>query len=659
MKKYLISFLILFASSVAFAQLEVKEGSFNEVPGFVNINPDPNYQTDDNDLPFAIIKVKTENINDKQRRKLLFEGNAGTFVLLEYKTGEVWVYLTARYADYLKISHPDFSSTEFTFPYDLKPKQGYELTLVNTTNYKTISEEPDYNYLIVKADQPNAMIYFDDVFMGKYECSKLFKVGEQHKWRIDCDLYHSENGESIIVAGGPITIEKTLKPAYGFINVTSEPENGAMVYIDNINVGVTPFKSDKIKSGQHKVKIIKEMYNEALQTITVTDGNTSDVKMTMSAKFVNVMVKTNAESYIYIDNVKKGKGKWSGRLSEGKHVFEAKKESHKVSLMSTDIVLGKDVEIIIPDPEPIYGSINVTSDPIGASIIIDGKDIGTTPRIIKNILIGNHTVVFEKNGYNSETKKIKVSEGEMIDIAATLSIGKTVTITTNCPNAKIYVDGKEIGVYKITTVLSYGKHSILAKQGNKSAYKEVYVSAYVNGYSVNLVLEKETLASYNKNGYKYIALHIAPCQYGDLSYGLTMGSVKKFGWFASLSSSFNLHGYNFDYECDKTFFVNGSYPGYSGTKSYTRMSAIVGLIGHIDWQVVMWKLGLGYGMTAISYETINGYWVKNTSLSYEGFDVLIGVQGNLRGCVISLDWVTTNFKQVEMRLGIGYGRKNR
>lgn len=131
MRRLLLSFVIFLISMTAFAQLEVKIGSFKEVPGFVNINPDQNYQTDDNDLPFAVIKVRTENINDKQRRELTFRGNAGTFIVLEYKDGEVWVYLTAKYADYLKISHPDFSSIEFTLPYDLEPKKGYEMTLVN------------------------------------------------------------------------------------------------------------------------------------------------------------------------------------------------------------------------------------------------------------------------------------------------------------------------------------------------------------------------------------------------------------------------------------------------------------------------------------------------------------------------------------------------
>lgn len=130
-KRILIILIPLILSLQSFAQLEVKEGSFKEVPGFVNINPDENYQTDDNDLPFAVIKVRTENINDKQRRDLRFEGNAGTFIMLEYKIGEVWVYLTAKYADYIKISHPDFSSIEFALPFDLEPKKGYEMILVN------------------------------------------------------------------------------------------------------------------------------------------------------------------------------------------------------------------------------------------------------------------------------------------------------------------------------------------------------------------------------------------------------------------------------------------------------------------------------------------------------------------------------------------------
>lgn len=136
MKRFAAILFLFLLSLSAMAQLEVKSGSFKEVAGFVNINMD--IQTDDNDVPFAVLKVKTENINDKQRRELLFQGDAATFIECEYKVGEVWVYLTYK-ATYLKISHPDLSSTEFWFPFDMEPKKGYELTLVN--NAKLSEEE--------------------------------------------------------------------------------------------------------------------------------------------------------------------------------------------------------------------------------------------------------------------------------------------------------------------------------------------------------------------------------------------------------------------------------------------------------------------------------------------------------------------------------------
>lgn len=127
-RKFLFLLFTFFLSIPLFAQLEVKEDSFKEVAGFVNINTEIMY--DDNDKPYAVIKVKTENMDNKQRRELKFEGDARTFIELEYKVGEIWVYISY-YATYLKVSHPDFGSTEFWFPYDMKGKKGYELTIVN------------------------------------------------------------------------------------------------------------------------------------------------------------------------------------------------------------------------------------------------------------------------------------------------------------------------------------------------------------------------------------------------------------------------------------------------------------------------------------------------------------------------------------------------
>ncbi|MBQ6083150.1 MAG: hypothetical protein IJK92_02180 [Bacteroidales bacterium] len=164
-RKLTILLLAIILSFPAFAQLEVKPDSFKEVKGFVNINLD--IQSDDNDVPYAIVKVKTENINDKQRRELLFQGDAATFIELEYKVGEVWVYLTYK-ASYLKISHPDLSSTEFWFPFDMEPKKGYELTLVNKTQ-SDIDEQAIINLIDQRLENTNPATLTESVSIDGYK----------------------------------------------------------------------------------------------------------------------------------------------------------------------------------------------------------------------------------------------------------------------------------------------------------------------------------------------------------------------------------------------------------------------------------------------------------------------------------------------------------
>ena len=493
MRRFLLLLFSIFLSITAFAQLEVKKGSFKEVPGFVNVNHDENYQFDDNNLPFAVIKVRTENISDKQRRELRFDSNMAVGIILEYHTGEVWVYLTAKYADYLKISHPDFSSIEFTIPFDLQPKKGYELTLVNKTG---MTPEVDvYNYLVVTADQPNAAVYIDDVFEGEQFAQKSFMAGEKHSWRIECELYHTESGEAVIPdkVGENVTIEKKLRPAFGYLNVTSSPESGAIVYVDGKKVGVTPFTTDKLASGEHKVRVMKEMYSAVEKTFTVTDGNTTQALMTMSANFVNVTVTTDSESDIYVDNESKGKGSWSGRLSDGNHAFEARKASHRNSVENIKLTLGKNESIVIPNPTPIYGTIDISTNPIGANIIIDGKNFGTTPRVLTNVLVGTHELKLEKSGCAPVTKTITLDDKNKLTINEKLQTGREISISTDKSGDQIYVDGNYLGTSPMTTILSFGEHEVKALRDDKGVSRKILVAQTGGDTSVKLAFATDAI----------------------------------------------------------------------------------------------------------------------------------------------------------------------
>ena len=223
-RKILLLFFAIVLSSPLFAQLEVKEGSFKEVAGFVNINTEKMY--DDNDKPYSVLKVRTENINDRQRRELKFGGDAQTFFEIEYKDGEVWLYISY-YATFLKISHPDLSSTEFYFPFDMEPKKGYEMTLVNKP---TIDEE------IIK------------------RIEKLENANNEAKVEQPVEK--------------PKEQPKEQQKEFGYLTVKSTPK-GACVLIDNRIVGVTPYLSEAVTVGNHKISVTLEGYEPDAKRVVV------------------------------------------------------------------------------------------------------------------------------------------------------------------------------------------------------------------------------------------------------------------------------------------------------------------------------------------------------------------------------------------------------
>ena len=414
MKRILLVIFTLISLN-AFSQLQVKEGSFRYVPG--GVIDDKEEYTDGNDLPMALIKISTENIPEQERMRLVFVGNRATQIIKKPKTGSMWIYISAEAATFIDIRHPDYGTYKYRLPEELCDYCVYEMVLQYIPIVPVTSDEaakPKKTYLIVKSDQADARVYIDDELLNTQEASKPVDVGTTHTWKIECNMYHSETGS--VTVTDRTTIDKELRPNFGYINISSNPEQGAKAFVDGEYIGVTPIKTDKIKSGEHKVMVMKDMYKMKEQSFTVNDGQTTNATLNMSANFVNVTITTDSQSDIYVDEEYKGKGKWTGRLSDGSHIFEARKTGHKQSRKSLDLVMGENKTITLDAPTPINGTIDIDSSPMGATIYIDGKHYGETPNYISDILIGEHELKLTKQGCVEIKKTIIIKEGETLTI---------------------------------------------------------------------------------------------------------------------------------------------------------------------------------------------------------------------------------------------------
>lgn len=606
--------LVIFAliSLNTFAQLQVKEGSFKYVPGGV-IDNKLEY-TDGNDLPMALIKISTENIPEQERLRLVFVGNRATQIIKKPKTGSMWIYISAEAATFIDIRHPDYGTYKYYLPEELCDYCVYEMILqYKNPNAYAGPEKPNINYLIISSDREDAEIYIDDEYVGDKEVSKTLNIGTTHTWRMECKYYHTESGSVEITEGDPIVVEKKMRPAYGYIEVESTPENGALVYIDNERVGKTPFKTDKLESGEYVVKVVKEMYKQAEQKFTVVDGQTTKAVLNMEPNFVKVTINTDVEAGIYINNELKAKGSWTGRLAEGSHYVEARKAQHETTSKNINVVLGEDMVINIDAPRAICGFLNVNTEPMRAEIYIDGKHYGQTPKIITDLLVGVHELVLNKQGYAELKKTITITEGETLSLKETLVPGKSNSSIKN---------------ESVTKTVQTPKPQQPKTETAKTVKQNVTKPKVDDKFS-------------------FVTLNAAYSVAPQLSYGISFGSVKKVGWYLSAMSNFDFTGLNV---IDKPF----DEVAITGNSKTTRLSATAGLVIRMAKPVYL-KLGAGYGMRIRAAETLNGQYVKYPANTYEGIEATAGVMFRLGGLAISLDAVTTNFKMMEMKVGLGFG----
>lgn len=183
------------------------------------------------------------------------------------------------------------------------------------------------------------------------------------------------------------------------------------------------------------------------------------------------------------------------------------------------------------------------------------------------------------------------------------------------------------------------------------ALKELHVEEFDNRqvrFKLNIILKErwphETFVTLNA------AYSLAP----QGSLGFSVGQVKRFGWFVSLMSNGSFSGFHADGDCDaQGFLPDGHLMQYTGEVAKTRLSIMAGGMMRLHGPWIA-RVGVGYGNHTVCWQTTDDAWYRNTAYSLQGIDLSAGVQLHWKGFVTSLDAVTTQFQDVELKIGLGY-----
>lgn len=400
---------------------------------------------------------------------IMHEDAGGQYVVMSVQPSDASVYIDdilevtnggnfsrmLRYGDHIyRVEHPLYETKSGAFTVKNKKEQ-IEIKLV-----------PAYGYLSFTSTPANAEITVNGKILGRTPFkSEALREGT-YRVKTSLSSYSEDEREVTVVRGQTSDIAIPLSATFGYIEVNTVPEQGADVYVNGMKVGKTPYRSDKLSEGICRVKVVQSMYSPQEKEVQIAKGQTQQVAFDMSATFAEVIIRAESpQAEIYVNDQKKGIGEWKGRLTEGIYLLKSHMDSHRDGVKSVEIKSGINQEVTIPAPTARYGTLNVSSNPIGGVVKIDGKTVGRTPEVISNVLIGERKIEIQKEGCATFEQIVTIEEGKVKELKVSLAQWKEICIEAFEP-VDIEIDGTSYSKTPFQGILSYGEHILKAKNNS-------------------------------------------------------------------------------------------------------------------------------------------------------------------------------------------------
>lgn len=226
------------------------------------------------------------------------------------------------------------------------------------------------------------------------------------------------------------------------------PNNGAPVDTDDgmryLILKVSPatatvFIDDKLQQvkdggvsallprGAHTYRVEAAGFSPQSGTVELADGRkTVEVELESALAQVTVTCPT-AGAQIYVNEDLKGSSPWTGSLAEGNYQIEARLAGHRPQKQSVAIAEKEQRNVELPELMAITGSLNIDYKPLDSEVWLDGKKIGVSPDVFRNIIVGSHSVEVRAKGYQTVKKTVTIAEGQTAQVSGELNASPQVS----------------------------------------------------------------------------------------------------------------------------------------------------------------------------------------------------------------------------------------
>lgn len=292
--------------------------------------------------------------------------------------------------------------------------------------------------ITVVSNKSDADVYLDDRYCKKTNDQFVLIVHDvtpgEHRLRIEHAGCTAE--QKILVHRDNVYFRcnvDTPEARPQFVVIEVEPKH-AMVFIDNEpQTTQEGYVQAVLQNGTYTYRVMAKGYLEQSGQFTVA-GEKVHFPVRLTADAAQVTITAGSDAEIWVNNERKGPSPWKGVLLSGSYIFEARKAGHRTTVLAQVITSSPSVQNYTLDaPQPIKGSMTITSVPAMADIYLNGEKIGQTP-LMKDLVVGNYNVELRRQGYTPKSQTVVVAEGK--NATLNLQLTKIVQQSSEASSAK-------------------------------------------------------------------------------------------------------------------------------------------------------------------------------------------------------------------------------
>ena len=397
------------------------------------------------DKKMATLDLKTDE------KGFTFKADGKTEIAAQEGDGQITLLAPHKTA-FILVKHPEYGQLIWKVPgKGLRKKKHYQAIM--QTDKPGKEYKLSKQWVVFQVIPENAILQVDSTVALVRDGTAQFELPlGKHGYHAEAPFYEELSDSVEVVDSAKLVVPVVLQSVYSYLTVKLPIAEG-LIFIDSEPIGKGEATSGHLQPGDHHLIVMQEETCFADTVINMGVGEkkvlalkTSDLRARpLMARAINpqpieevkdstvtdslaavpqdslkalvTITAPDEETQIWLNREPLAYGKWEGQLGIGFYSVSTLKEGleSKPIFLWVDDTLPKVVDLSLPKAS--YGVLNIHSNVVGATILINRMEVGVTPCILENLpATVACKILLKKKGYRDAAITVMPVPNDMLNV---------------------------------------------------------------------------------------------------------------------------------------------------------------------------------------------------------------------------------------------------